>query len=477
MTVCDNPPMSPRPTRSRPTRRLLRPIAIAVVVLQLAACGTAVQTSSPSAPPTASPSSASSSIAPGSPAPSSSPADVSSTFAAIEQDVQAIRGLSLRQPVEPTITDEAGIQRVVETDFNQENPPALIAANERLLKGLGLVPEGASLKDLYLKLLSSQVLGLYQPSTKKFYVLARTGTIGPLERMEQLGVPRRIVAFVLDRLRISDPGQGDRSLAHLAVPEGDATLVMVLWAQQHLSASDLLGLAGSMGPSDQQLLTEMPRILRDTLMFPYTTGLNFVLAQKTTGGWKAVDSLYADPPASTEQLLHPEKYASHEQPVAVPQMTGLTGRIGAGWNETLEDTLGEFQLEIWLEDASAKRVDSATATAAAAGWGGDRRQRIRPGGRDHPRWIGTPGEGPAGRQRDAGDRGHRQRLDGPGPSSGGVALRRLTVDIAVVDYIDSGAEIPSRPSAFAMVMRVAATSASRRADRSGSSGSSTRASR
>ena len=109
--------MSPRPTRSRPTRRLLRPIAIAVVVLQLAACGTAVQTSSPSAPPTASPSSASSSIAPGSPAPSSSPADVSSTFAAIEQDVQAIRELSLRQPVEPTITDEAGItaQRAVYT--------------------------------------------------------------------------------------------------------------------------------------------------------------------------------------------------------------------------------------------------------------------------------------------------------------------------------------------------------------------------
>ena len=375
VTVCDNPPMSPRPSRSRPTRRLLRPIAIAVVVLQLAACGTAVQTSSPSAPATASPSSASSSIAPGSPAPSSSPADVSSTFAAIEQDVQAIRGLSLRQPVEPTITDEAGIQRVVETDFNQENPPALIAANERLLKGLGLVPEGASLKDLYLKLLSSQVLGLYQPSTKKFYILARTGTIGALERFtfsHEFDHVLQDQNFGLDRLRISDPGQGDRSLAHLAVPEGDATLVMVLWAQQHLSASDLLGLAGSMGPSDQQLLTEMPRILRDTLMFPYTTGLNFVLAQKTTGGWKAVDSLYADPPASTEQLLHPEKYASHERPVAVPQMTGLTGRIGAGWNETLEDTLGEFQLEIWLEDASAKRVDSATATAAAAGWGGDR---------------------------------------------------------------------------------------------------------
>jgi hypothetical protein len=287
-----------------------------------------------------------------------------------------LRQLSLRQPVAPTITDEAGIQKIVDADFNRENPPDLIAANERLLKGLGLLPEGASLKDLYLKLLGSQVLGLYQPSTKQFFVLARTGTIGPLERFTFAHEFDHVLQdqnFGLDRLRISDPGQGDRSLAHLAVPEGDATLVMALWAQQHLTPADLLGLAGSMSPGDQQVLTEMPRILRDTLMFPYTTGLTFVFGQQTTGGWKAVDALYADPPASTEQLLHPEKYAAHEQPIEVgPLPVGLAQRIGSGWRVSLEDTLGEFQLGIWLEDASAKRVDSKTATSAAAGWGGDR---------------------------------------------------------------------------------------------------------
>jgi hypothetical protein len=347
-------------------------VGLLAAILAASGCGTSPATPSGSASAPVSPPPGAT-VSPGTSG--SGVADISATLGKIEQDVQAIRELSLKQPVAPTITDQAGLQTVIDTDFNRENPPDLIAANEKLLKGLGLLPDGASLRDLYLKLLGSQVLGLYQPSSKRFYVLAKTGSFGPLEQFTFAHEFDHVLQdqnFGLDKLRISDPGQGDRSLAHLSVPEGDATLVMALWAQQHLTPAQLLGLAGSMGPGSQQVLTDMPRILRETLMFPYTTGLNFVLAARTTGGWKAVDDLYATPPTSTEQVLHPDKYGSHEQPIAVADSAGLAAKLGTGWKLSLEDTLGEFQLGIWLEDASGGRVDAATAKAAAAGWGGDR---------------------------------------------------------------------------------------------------------
>mgnify|MGYP001792480347 CR=1 FL=1 len=64
-----------------------------------------------------------------------------------------------------------------------DNPPDVVAANERLLKGLGLFPRDASLADLYVELLGSQVAGFYSPDDKQLYVLSKTGALGPGERV------------------------------------------------------------------------------------------------------------------------------------------------------------------------------------------------------------------------------------------------------------------------------------------------------
>jgi hypothetical protein len=88
------------------------------------------------------------------------------------------------------------------------------------------------------------------------------------------------------------------------------------------------------------------------------------------GGWAAVDEAYDDPPASTEQVLHPEAWSDREPPIAVTVPADLAAEMGPGWSVGLEDTLGELQLRIWLRTG---RDDADDATeAAAAGWGGDR---------------------------------------------------------------------------------------------------------
>ena len=45
------------------------------------------------------------------------------------------------------------------------------------------MPQDASLRDLYVEMLTSQVAGLYDDTTKKMYVVTETGEIGPAEEI------------------------------------------------------------------------------------------------------------------------------------------------------------------------------------------------------------------------------------------------------------------------------------------------------
>jgi hypothetical protein len=143
-----------------------------------------------------------------------------------------------------------------------------------------------------------------------------------------------------------------------------------LWMQQHLTpAEQAVVLSESGDPAAAAILAKMPPILRESLMFPYDAGVRLVIQIYTAGGWKAVDAAFARPPASTEQVMHPEKYTANEAPIVVDLPDDIATKMGAGWKVGLEDTLGEFQLGVWLRGA-LKEV--APGNDAAAGWGGDR---------------------------------------------------------------------------------------------------------
>jgi hypothetical protein len=154
--------------------------------------------------------------------------------------------------------------------------------------------------------------------------------------------------------------------------EGDATLLMSYWATANLTQAETFQMLGeSLDPANTKILNEMPAVLRESLLFPYTSGLAFVQGLQAAGGWQAVNDAFAKPPASTEQVLHPAKYASGEAPLKVDLPNDLATRLGTGWKVGLEDTLGEFQLKVWLANAGAGK-GAGVADAAAAGWGGDR---------------------------------------------------------------------------------------------------------
>jgi hypothetical protein len=337
---------------------------VGVLCVILAACGISGPTARPSASPgpTASP---------------TTPPDPATVYAAIEEQVRAIRGLEEKAPVQPKVLDEAALSAYVKEQFRKDNPEALVTANERMLKVLGLLPADASLEELYISLLSGVVAGLYNPKDKTLYVVSRSGGLGPTEKTtfaHEYTHALQDQNFGLAGLQLDAPGQGDQGMARLALVEGDATLLMTLWQIDNLSQAELIQLLGeSLDPAVTGPLEKMPAVLRESLLFSYTSGLTFTQRLHSSGGWAAVDAAFGKPPASTEQILHPEKYDSGEAPTIVDLPDDLAARMGAGWSVGLEDTLGEFQLKLWLANAAGGvATDQANTTKAAAGWGGDR---------------------------------------------------------------------------------------------------------
>jgi hypothetical protein len=375
MTHATIPPMLDHRRAADTRRSSRRPVALlAALVLLVAACGSNGPSASPGSP-SASPGSAASA----GPIPSASVAatpfvDPATVYQTIEDQVVAIRGLHPKATVSPTLLDDAGLKKLVADSFAKDNPPDVMAANERIMKALGLLPADASLTDLYLSLLGSQVAGLYSPDDKKLYVVSKSGSLGATEKVtfsHEFTHALQDQNFNLGSLHLDEVGQGDRSFARLSLVEGDATLSMTQWELQNLTQAELGQiLAGASSDQSLKVLLSMPPILRESLLFPYTVGLGFVQGMQSTGGWEAVDRAFARPPDSTEQIIHPEKYAAGEAPIPVDLPKNLPARLGTGWKVGLEDTFGEFQMQVWLKQNTT--VPAATAIDAAAGWGGDR---------------------------------------------------------------------------------------------------------
>ncbi len=337
--------------------------------LALAGCGTVSPSGGPSAIPSGAPSNAPASPA----APTPTPRPAAEVYGEIRDAVEAIRGLQPTKAVEPVSLDEDQLRANLTADFDRENTAQELALAEDLLITLGLLPTGSSIRTIMLDFQTGQVAGYYSPDKDELFVVSRSGGLGVAEMVtyaheftHQLQDQR----FDLAKLGLDAADQSDRQLAHLALVEGDAVSVQSTWMTTNLTPQQLGELLGaSLDPKALEALQKAPPFVRETALFPYEAGLAFAAQLLPGGGYAGVDAAFAAPPASTEQVIHPEKYAAGEAPAPVTVPDGVAAALGSGWAAAGQDTLGELILRIWLTEGGVPR---AQATAATAGWGGDR---------------------------------------------------------------------------------------------------------
>lgn len=291
---------------------------------------------------------------------------------AVTREVAALRRLPVRRPIDFQVSDRETIESYARQALAREMTPAQWDAYERLLVHVGLVPGDVDLRELVLALYAEQIAGYYDPDKKTFYLADW------LPRLLQKAVVAHEVThalqdqhFDLARWLAELSPTEDGALARAAVAEGDAMSAMLayLLVPMGVEVADLPAVSSLLDRNAGAIAAayptfdEAPPALQRLLLFPYVEGADFVRAALRSGGWDAVDRLYRDPPVSTEQILHPERYwDARDSPTEVP--------IPAVGGELLTTgSWGEFGVRLILE---AGLDDRPTATEAARGWDGDR---------------------------------------------------------------------------------------------------------
>ncbi len=307
---------------------------------------------------------------------------------AIAAELSQIRGLSLREAVPVGVKDKPGLRQAysaaIERDWTDHDD-----GTERAYKLFGLLPEEMTLKSYLLDLYSTQVAGYYdarqaqlfvveaeadsaekQPEVVRSFILAH-------ELVHALQDQHFDLQQIIDRFK----RENDRALAWVAIMEGDAMLAAsdhLIWQRTGWPTSlatplgrRMVGLLASMGdglavagdtPEERQL-REAPAVVRNELLFAYLQGMRFVSAIRAEFGWAGVDALFRDPPDSSEQILHPERYVDRRDRPATLHLA----EPPSGWKPVFSETLGMLTLRVLLEEQLGR-----WAARAAEGWEGDR---------------------------------------------------------------------------------------------------------
>ena len=137
-----------------------------------------------------------------------------------------------------------------------------------------------------------------------------------------------------------------------------------------LSPLDWVRLGWEYSQLDLDEFNQAPEAVSAGLTFPYNYGQIFVGNLYQSGGWTAVDAAFADPPQSTEQILHPQRYYQADKPEVVT-LPPLTDTLGSGWRLVDEDTLGEFYTRLHLAQQLESDVAASASSPQSIVWSGN----------------------------------------------------------------------------------------------------------
>lgn len=337
---------------------------------------------------------------------------------AIASQVGELRGLPLKEEIVRGIKNRDELRQILLKRLAEEVSNEDIENEAAVYKRLGMLPEELDYKEALLNILTEQIAGFYDQHDKELYVMEGL----PLD-LQRPAMAHEIFHAIQDQhfniKRMTEPvdsqENGDFAMARSALIEGDASLVMIDYSLyergvlpqgefksaldipmmagvlEKLTRQDVGALAqllpdaavddaGSVDPTelDESALAQAPAMVRKLLVFPYFAGMRFVIHARQNNDWSAVDQIYQNPPTSTEQILHPERYFEGDEPVVLEFSTEKTLPDST---QIYENVLGEYQMRLFVEEhlleGEEAKVKPAEVDQALEGWGGDRLRAFR----------------------------------------------------------------------------------------------------
>lgn len=287
------------------------------------------------------------------------------------KELAKVTGLEPLKRVQYDTITRAGVKSFLEERIKEEIRPEDIRIEEIALKRFGFVPKDFDLRRATVDLITEQAAAFYDYRKKKLFLLEGDVQL-PVDNKEMAREAQRSIVvhelahaladqhFDLGKF-IKRGRSDDASTARMAVLEGQATWLMMEVMARRFDQSirempqmmDIMGAGVTQSMTAQYpVLASAPLYIRASLIFPYNQGLKFQHALVGKLGNAAFTRVFKDPPVSTQQVLHPEKYLAKVGPVRVrlPELAR-----GKEWRTLTEGTLGEFDFAVLIEQYLSKK--------------------------------------------------------------------------------------------------------------------------
>jgi len=287
-------------------------------------------------------------------------------------------GLPIKHEVKRKLTSRDEVVSYLNQHLDDEDVQRL-RRSELVLKKFGLLPRDFNLQTFMVALLREEIAGYYDPKTKTVNLLDWV----PIEEQEPVmahelthalqdqavGLQKWLRRGEKDLGEIKkDPTPADiendeMDDAREAVIEGQAQAMMLQYAlapvgktltdsPQLVAAMEEETLTGTPGT---KVFNEAPIFMKDSLTFPYSYGMEFVVKLMQKGGKEeAFAQLLRNPPHTTRQIMQPETYLSGEKiaPMAVPDFK----HDFKDYQKFDIGAMGEFDVDMLVEQYAGKAL-------------------------------------------------------------------------------------------------------------------------
>jgi hypothetical protein len=292
-------------------------------------------------------------------------ADLARLVDSLRAPVEQATGLRFTSPPRSAMRSREQVRAYLIAKLDEELPPKRLNGLQTAYRLFGLLPDTLQLRPLLLDLYTEQVAGFYDPDSAMLF-----GVEGADRTQLRLVLAHELIHALQGQYLPLDSILGarennDRLAAAQAILEGQATLASleVLAPGQGVAQNpqfwELYREQVRQQQSSMPVFRRAPLVLRESLIFPYLQGAEFMHWWETEGR----DSLPYGPrmPVSTEQVLHPARYGRGDAPVGLvfpPDSTVI-----------YEDVLGENEIRVILATLAGS---DEVQTVVPIGWGGDR---------------------------------------------------------------------------------------------------------
>lgn len=294
-------------------------------------------------------------------------------IALISSQVDLLRGLPTPGSVPPLLMAEQEETPLL-TSLYAAVVEARRAKDEGVLRALGLLNTSQTLSDYLFSTYADPYGAVFVADPARVYLVGSDfSDLHAYAYARQYGratIEDEFSSKMVTARNCSILSDGCRALK--AFIQGDWELIGDQWLSAYASAS--IFQQASIDQINRLVVqTEPPNQLAlNELDFNSQTALEFVQAVFAAGGWAGVNGLYTQPPVTSEQILHPEKFLAGEVAVSVTE-PALGSALGPDWTLQIRSSLGEWLTrQLFLTDPDpAGRLSEEISVEAADGWGGD----------------------------------------------------------------------------------------------------------